>query len=103
MESCFPVFLDDLVSFLYCLTVCDASWFLHRIWAISQQDFVRATFSGGIGPSIVHKGRNGEPRFPIILSCQSIEVDVLFNPLVLSFCESISLWVKGCADILSYA
>ena len=30
-------------------------------------------------------------------------MDVLFNPLIFAFCESISLWVKHCTDILSYA
>ena len=61
-----------------------------------------ATLGGGIGPSVVHKGCDREPCFPIVLPSQSVETDILFNPLVFSFCESVSLWVKGCADILPY-
>ena len=58
---------------------------------------------GGIRPSIVYKGCDGEPRFPVILSCRSVEMDVLFDPLVFVLCESVSLWVESCTDILSYA
>ena len=58
---------------------------------------------GGIGPSVVYEGCDGKPCFPVVLSCQSIEMDVLFDPLVFAFCESVSLWVESCTDILSYA
>ena len=57
----------------------------------------------GIGPSVVHEGRNGEPCFPVVLSCRGVEMDVLLHPLVFAFCESISLWVECGTDILSYA
>ena len=56
-----------------------------------------------VGPLVVHKGRNGEPCFPVVLPCGGIKVDVLFYPLVLAFCKSVSLWVEHGTDILSYA
>ena len=60
-------------------------------------------FGGGIWPAIVHKGGDGEPTIPVILSGQGIEVEILFHPLVFVLCESVSLWVKSHADVLSYA
>ena len=62
-----------------------------------------AVFGGGIGPLVMHKSCNREPCVPVILPCQHVEADVLFNPLVFAFCESISLWVECSANVLPYA
>ena len=62
-----------------------------------------AVFGGGVRPSVMHKGHNGEPCIPVILPCQCVEMDVLFNPLVFVFCESISLWVESSANVSPYA
>ena len=64
---------------------------------------MRAVFGGGVGPSVMHESHNGEPCIPIILPCQCIEADVLFDPLVFTFCESVSLWVESGANVSSYA
>ena len=64
---------------------------------------MRAVFGGHIGPMIVYKGRNGEPHIPIILSCQCVETNVLLDPLIFLFCESVSLWVESSANVSSYA
>ena len=62
-----------------------------------------AAFGGGIGPLVMYKSHDREPHIPIILSCQCVEADVVFNPLVFVFCESISLWVESSANVSPYA
>ena len=60
---------DELMPRFHCLVVCDAGWFLCCAWAISSQDFVGALLGSGVGPLVVYEGHDGEPRFPVILSC----------------------------------
>ena len=62
-----------------------------------------AVFGGGVGPLVMHKSHNREPCIPVILPCRCVEMDVLFDPLVFAFCESISLWVESGANVLPYA
>ena len=69
VESCFSMLFDKLMSLFYGLIVCDARWLFHCTWAVSQEKFVRAVFSGHVGPTIMYKSRNGEPHIPVILSC----------------------------------
>ena len=62
-----------------------------------------AVFGGGIGPLVMHKSRDREPHVPVILPCRCVEADVLFDPLVFAFCESVSLWVGSGANVSPYA
>ena len=103
IEGHFSMFFDKSVSFLYCLIVCDACWLFSCAWMISQEEFVGALLGGHVRPPIMHEGCNRKPHIPVILSCRHIHSAVLFDPLILSFCEPISLWVKSGANISPYA
>ena len=69
LEGHFSMFFDESVSFLYCFIICDACWFFSCTWTISQEKFMGALFGGCVRPSIVHKGHDGKPHIPVILSC----------------------------------
>ena len=64
---------------------------------------MRTMFGGRVGPTIVYEGHDGEPHIPIILSHWCVEMNVLLDPLIFSFCESVSLWVESSANVSSYA
>ena len=69
IKGCFSMFFDESVSFLYCFIICDACRFFSCTWMISQEKFMGASFGGCIRLLIMHKGCDGKPRIPVILSC----------------------------------
>ena len=69
IEGRFSMFFDEPMSFLYHFVICNACWFFHCAWAVSQEEFVGAAFGGHVGPMIMHEGRDGELCIPVILPC----------------------------------
>ena len=61
-----------------------------------------AALGGGIWLVVVYKSGDGELSIPVVLPGQGVEAKVLSHPLVLVLCESVSLWVKCGANVLSY-
>ena len=95
-----PSTCDLGVSFFYRKIVSDNGIVHMHLRRVSDEYVMWSLFGSRVGPSIVSEGGDGEPFVPVVLLCCCIEMKVLFDPLILSFREAVSLWVKGTADVL---